>query len=279
MTAGLPLPVSLIAELLCLGLIAGFMAGLLGIGGGMLMVPFLTVILSRRGVEPELAIKMAIATSMATILFTSLASLRAHQRQGGVRWDVVSGLAPGILLGGLVSGAGVFALLKGQGLGLLFAAFLAYSALRMLQGRPAVAGRQLPGRAAQTAVGGGIGFIAGLVGAGGAFLTVPFMTRCNVPIRQAVATSAALGFPIALANTAGYLIGGWGLRPALPGSFGYLYLPALALIASASVSMAPLGARTAHRIDMRLLRRIFALLLLALAASMLYNAFGATPLT
>jgi len=270
----MPLPASLIAELLALGVVAGFLAGLLGVGGGMLLVPFLTLILSNRGVAPDLAVKMAIATSMATIFFTSLSSLRAHQQQGAVRWDLVRGLAPGIVAGGLVSGAGAFAALKGQGLALLFAAVVGHAALRMLQDRPPAPGRRMPGWAGQAAAGFGIGFISGLVGAGGAFLSVPFMTRGNVPLRQAVATSAALGFPIALANTAGYLVGGWSLAPALPGAFGYLYLPALAIIALASVSLAPLGARTSHRIDVRLLRKIFAALLFALAVSMLWRVFS-----
>jgi len=131
----------------------------------------------------------------------------------------------------------------------------------------------MPGVLGQSAVGGGIGFLSGLVGAGGAFMSVPFMTWCNVPIRQAVGTSAALGFPIALANTLGYVIGGWRLPPALPGAFGYLYLPALVIIALASVTMAPLGARTAHRADVKKLKRLFATLLLGLASYMFYRAF------
>ncbi|MCP5272492.1 MAG: sulfite exporter TauE/SafE family protein [Burkholderiaceae bacterium] len=264
----------LIVELLALGLGAGFLAGLLGIGGGMLLVPFLTLIVSARGVPPALAVKMAIATSMATILFTSLSSLRAHHRHGAVRWPLVRGLAPGIVLGGLLSGAGVFALLKGQGLAVVFAVFVGFSALQMLRDRKPAPHRQMPGWAGQMGAGGTIGLVSGLVGAGGAFMSVPFMLWCNVPLRHAVGTSAALGFPIALSATAGYVIGGWSLPPALPGAVGYLYLPALFTIAAASVLMAPLGARTAHRIDVQSLRRLFALLLMALAATMLWRVFA-----
>jgi uncharacterized membrane protein YfcA len=262
----------LVAELLALGTVTGFLAGLLGVGGGMMMVPFVTLILSNRGVEPGLSVKMAIASSMATILFTSLSSVRAHHRLGAVRWDLVRGLAPGIVLGGLATGAGLFAVVKGQALALFFAVFIGYTALQMLRSRKPKASRQMPGTAGQTAVGSGIGLISGLVGAGGAFLSVPFMSWCNVPIRQAVGTSAALGFPIALANTTGYVIAGWGLPAALPGAVGYLYLPALAIIATASVSLAPLGARTAQRMDVAALKRVFALLLFALAAYMLYKS-------
>jgi uncharacterized membrane protein YfcA len=265
----------LIAELLALGVFSGFLAGLLGVGGGMLMVPFLTFILSQRGVDPQLAVKMAIATSMATIMFTSLSSVRAHHARGAVRWDLVRSFAPGIVGGGLLAGAGAFAVLQGRALALFFAVFIGWSALQMLRNRQPRPGRQLPGALGQTGVGAGIGFASGLLGAGGAFLSVPFMTWCNVPVRQAVGTSAALGFPIALASTAGYVAGGWGMAAAVPGAFGYLYLPALALIALASVTMAPLGARAAHRMDVVLLKRLFALLLLGLASYMASRAFVA----
>ncbi len=262
----------LAAELLALGAVTGFLAGLLGVGGGMMMVPFLTLILAHRGVEAGLAVKMAIATSMATILFTSLSSVRAHHRLRAVRWDLLRGLAPGIVLGGLAAGAGAFALVKGRGLALFFAAFIGVSALQMLRDKKPQPSRQMPGVLGQSAVGGGIGFLSGLVGAGGAFMSVPFMTWCNVPIRQAVGTSAALGFPIALANTVGYVLSGWRLPAALPGAHGFLYLPAIAVIATASMVLAPLGARTAHKADVSVLKKLFALLLLGLAGTMLYRA-------
>ncbi len=265
----------LIAELLALGVVAGFLAGLLGVGGGMMMVPALTWLLSARGVESGLAVKMAIATAMATIVFTSLSSVRAHQRHGTVRWSIVAAMAPGLLLGGIAAGAGAFAVIKGQALALLFAAFVGYSALQMWIDRKPHPARVMPGPASQALVGTGIGFASGLLGAGGAFLSVPFMTWCNVSPRHAVGTSAALGFPIALASTLGYLVSGWRLPPALPGAVGYLYLPGLVIVSLASVSLAPLGARTAQRIHTRLLKRFFALLLLALAASMLRHAFSA----
>ncbi len=260
-----------LAELLVLGLCSGFLAGLLGIGGGMLMVPFLTWMISQRGVSADMAVKMAIATSMATIMFTSISSVRAHHKRGAVRWDLVRGLAPGILLGGLTAGAGIFALLKGSWLALFFAAFVGFSAFQMLLDKKPKPSRQMPGTAGQVGAGAGIGLLSGLVGAGGGFVSVPFMTWCNVPMHNAVATSAALGFPIALANTIGYVIGGWNVPAALPGAFGYLFIPALLVIAAASVTMAPLGARAAHAMNVRQLKRAFAYLLFALAAYMLYK--------
>ncbi len=265
---------SFIAELLLLGTVIGFLAGLLGVGGGMMMVPVLTWLLTGRGVPAGPAVKMAIATSMATIVFTSLSSVRAHHWLGAVRWDIVRSIAPGIVIGGLVAGAGAFALLKGQGLALIFAAFISYSALQMMLDRKPHPARALPGPLGQTAVGAAIGFVSALLGAGGAFLSVPFMTWCNVPPRHAVGTSAALGFPIALSSVAGYVIAGRHVPPALPGAVGYLYLPALFIVAAASMSLAPLGARTAQRLPVKALKRIFALMLWLLAASMLVRAFS-----
>ena len=266
--------IQLIAELLALGAFAGLLAGLLGVGGGMLMVPFVTLVISARGVESAHAVKMAIATSMSTILFTSMSSLRAHHRRGAVRWDLVRGIAPGIVLGGLLAGAGAFAVVKGALLAILIALFVGFSATQLLLNRRPAPTRSLPGRLGQGAAGAAIGFLSGLVGAGGAFISVPFMTWCNVPIHNAVATSAALGFPIALASTVGYVIGGWSLPPALPGAFGYLYLPALVVIASSSVLTAPLGARIAHGMDVGRLKRVFAAMLYLLAGYMLYKGLG-----
>jgi uncharacterized membrane protein YfcA len=265
---------TLIAELLALGAVVGFLAGLLGVGGGMMMVPVMAWLLTQRGVEGGLAVKMAIATSMATILFTSLSSVRAHHRLGTVRWPVARSMAPGIIAGGLLAGAGAFAVLKGQGLALLFSAFIGYTALQMMLDRKPRPGRELPGAWGLAGVGSAVGFISALVGAGGAFLSVPFMTWCNVPPRQAVGTSAALGFPIALASTVGYVLSGWQLPAALPGAFGYLYLPALGIVSVTSVLLAPLGARTAQRINVVVLKRLFSLLLLALAASMLHRGLN-----
>ena len=180
----------LIAELALLGVGTGFLAGLLGIGGGMLMVPFLTIILGNRGVPADLAVKMAIATSMATIIFTSISSVRAHHKRGAVRWDIVRRLAPGIVIGSLIGSLGVFALLKGTALAIFFALFVGFSATQMVLDKRPKPTRQMPGTAGQLGAGGAIGFISGLVGAGGGFISVPFMTWCNVAIHNAVATSA-----------------------------------------------------------------------------------------
>ena len=264
----------LILELVLLGLAAGFLAGLLGIGGGMVMVPFLTWMLGQRGVPAELAVKMAIATSMATIMFTSISSVRAHHKRGAVRWDIVRRLSPGIVIGSLVGSLGVFALLKGTVLAVVFALFVGFSATQMFLDKKPAAARQMPGTGGQLAAGGLIGFVSGLVGAGGGFISVPFMTWCNVAIHNAVATSAALGFPIAVANVAGYVAAGWSLQELPAGAFGYIWLPALGVIAVCSVLMAPQGARAAHALPVKKLKRIFASMLYLLAAYMLWKGLA-----
>ena len=261
----------LIAELALLGVATGFLAGLLGIGGGMMMVPFITIILTNRGVSPDLSVKMAIATSMATIIFTSLSSVRAHHKRGAVRWDIVKRLAPGIVVGSIIGSLGVFSLLKGTYLAIFFGLFVSFSATQMFLDKKPKPTRQMPGAGGQMAAGGFIGFLSGLVGAGGGFISVPFMTWCNVPIHNAVATSAALGFPIAIANVMGYAISGQSVQNLPVGSFGYIWLPALLVIAVCSFATAPFGARAAHSIPIGKLKRIFASILYILAAYMLYK--------
>ena len=260
----------LIVELALLGLGTGFLAGLLGIGGGMVMVPFVTFILGTKGFPADYVMKMAVATSLATICFTSISSVRAHHKRGAVLWPVVVKLVPGILLGSAL-GAQVAVAIPGKALSILFALFVTFSATQMFLDRKPKPSRTLPGTPGMLAAGGTIGVISALVGAGGAFVSVPFMQWCNVKIHNAVATSAALGFPVALAGTLSYVWAGRDLPPMPPGSIGYLYLPGLLVISLASMSTAPLGARTAHRMDIRPLKRVFALMLYCLAAYFLFR--------
>jgi len=267
---------TVIAALLVLGAATGFAAGLLGIGGGMLLTPFLTLILSSEGFPIEHVVHVAIATSLATILFTSISSVRAHAKRGAVLWPVAWSMAPGILLGALL-GAQIAGRLPTFWIALIFAVFVGLSSLQMLRDRKPKPSRQLPGTAGRFGAGSLIGFISSLVGAGGGFISVPFMVWCNTKIHNAVATSAALGFPIAAAGTVGYIIAGW-KEPGLPGppqTLGFIYLPALAAVAATSVLTAPLGAKVAHSLDTRPLKRIFALMLFVLAGYMLYKAVRA----
>jgi uncharacterized membrane protein YfcA len=263
----------LVVIFLIMGTCGGFAAGLLGVGGGMVLVPFVTMIFTAEGFPPAVVVHMAIATSLATIMFTSLSSVRAHHLHGAVRWPIVLLLAPGIVIGSWV-GPWLAKQLNTSLLALVFALFVAFSATQMILNRKPSPSRELPGHAGMFAVGTGIGVVSGIVGAGGGFLSVPFMSWCNVKMHNAVATSAALGFPIALAGTLSNMYFGWN-EPGLPAySFGYIYLPALLVIALASVSMAPVGARAAHRMPVAKLKRIFAMVLYSLAAYMLWKAYS-----
>jgi uncharacterized membrane protein YfcA len=266
----MPLEPQLIAALLVIGLCTGFLAGLLGIGGGMIMVPFLTFIFTAKGFPAEYTVKMAVATSLASICLTSLSSVRAHHNRGAVRWPIVRLMAPGIVLGSIV-GAQFAAALPSKLLGILFSIFVAFSATQMFIDRKPKPSRTLPGRVGTFGIGGVIGMLSSLVGAGGGFVSVPFMTWCNVKIHDAVGTSSALGFPIALAGTLGYIWAGKNLQDMPPGSFGYLYLPGLVIVSLASVCTAPLGARTAHRMNIRPLKKVFASILYVLAAYFVFR--------
>lgn len=257
------LSLSLILELGGLGLVTGFLAGLLGLGGGMLMVPVLTFMLNARGVPDTLTVKMAVATSLATICFTSLSSVRAHHQRGAVLWSVARVLAPGIVVGSFL-GSQIAVALPARLLGLFFAVFVAFSATQMFLDRKPKPSRTLPGTAGMFGMGSLIGVLSSLVGAGGAFVSVPFMTWCNVPIHKAVATSSSLGFPIALAGTIGYLVAGWNL-PYMQGAIGYVYWPGLLVLSLCSMATAPLGAHVAHSMDIAPLKKIFAGLLYCIA--------------
>jgi uncharacterized membrane protein YfcA len=262
----------LIATLLVVGTVIGFAAGLLGIGGGMLLVPFMTMILSAKDFPEEHIVHMAIATSLATIMFTSLSSVRAHHARGAVIWRIVKMLVPGILVGSWI-GPWIGAQMSATGLALFFAVFVAFSATQMLIDKKPAPTRDLPKAPGMFGAGGVIGILSGLVGAGGGFISVPFMAWCNVKIHNAVATSAALGFPIALAGTLSNIYYGMSVPDLPPGSLGYIYLPALLVVSLASVTTAPLGARTAHSLPVKTLKKVFALMLYLLAGYMFYKAF------
>jgi uncharacterized protein len=235
------------------------------------MVPILTIIFTHEHFPREHMVHIAVATAMATIVFTSASSVRAHNLHGAVLWPVVWALAPGILLGSqggpmIVSGMSTAVLAS------VFAVFAAFSAVQMLWGREPKPTRELPGRIGLFSAGAGIGLLASMVGAGGAFITVPFLERCNVRIHNAVATSAAIGFPLAVSGTFGFVLAGMRQSGLPEYSVGFVYLPALACIAAASMLTAPFGARMSHRLPVKNLKRVFACMLFGVAGFMIWKA-------
>ncbi len=263
-----------LAAYLLLGAFVGFFAGLLGVGGGGIMVPLLTTMFAAQGFPPEHMVHLALGTSMAAIVLTSIASLRAHHAHGAVRWDIVKGIAPGVLVG-TFAGTFIAASVPTRPLAIFFACFMAYVSIQMILNVKPKPSRDLPGAAGLAGVGGVIGVISALVAIGGGSLSVPFMTWCNVKMQNAIGTSAAIGLPIALAGAAGYLINGWGGDGLPDWSLGYVFLPALLLISAVSTFTAPLGARLAHRLPVATLKKIFAGVLMALSAKMLHTVFSA----
>lgn len=253
---------------LATGAFAGLLAGLLGVGGGLIIVPVLVLSFAAQGIANEVQMHLAVGTSLATIIFTSLSSIYAHHRRGAVEWSALRKMTPGIVVGALC-GALVARWLPTLSLRYLFGAFELFVAVQMALSLKPAPHRSLPGRWGMGAAGAVIGSLSALVGVGGGTLTVPFLLWCNVTIQRAIATSAACGLPIAIAGAAGFVISGWGHQQLPEWSSGYLYWPALLGVAAASVLLAPLGARLAHSLPTAVLKQLFALLLLGLALRML----------
>ncbi|MDR2188694.1 MAG: sulfite exporter TauE/SafE family protein [Azonexus sp.] len=259
---------------LALGLWVGFFAGLLGIGGGIVMVPVLVMLFTAQAMPQGEVMHLALGSSMAAILLTSLSSVRAHHAHGAVIWPIVGRITPGILLGVGV-GTHFASRMPGKTLAIIFTVFVSYVAAQMILNVKPKAQRDMPGWLGTAAAGLGIGALSSLVAIGGGSLSVPFMTWCNVRLQNAIGTSAAIGFPIAAGGALGYIWNGWN-TPGLPaGSFGFVYLPAVLGIVVSSILTAPFGARLAHRLPVATLKKVFAALLLALAAKMLWGLFSA----
>lgn len=257
---------------LAIGLAVGFFAGLLGIGGGAVMVPLLVIAFTAQGLPADHVMHIALATSMAAIVFTSVSSMWAHHAHGAVDWAIARAMAPGILAGAFCA-ALVAGLIAKRPLAVMFTALVFYAATQILLDLRPKRSRELPGGLGLFTAGATIGAVASLLAAGGAFLCIPFLAWCRVPLRRAIGTAAAVGLPIALAGTLGYVLQGLRAEGLPSPSLGYVYLPALVLVVVTSMLAAPLGARIAHRLPVKRLRIIFALLLYALAARMLVSVW------
>jgi uncharacterized protein len=253
---------------LIIGVLAGFLAGLLGIGGGALIVPLLVFVFTAQGFPPEHLLHVALGTAMASIVFTSLSSMRAHNAHGAVDWRIARALAPGLLAGSF--GAALLAgLIPTRPLAMLFTALVVFVGTQLLLDLKPSNTRELPATAGLFLAGTIIGGVSSLAAAGGAFLAIPFLAWCNVPLRRAIGTASATGFPIALAGSAGYVAQGWRAAGLPEASLGYVHLPALGAVAMMSMLAAPFGARLAHRMPVKRLRMVFALMFYALAVRML----------
>ncbi len=256
---------------LVLGAFAGVLAGLLGIGGGLVIVPMLNIAFELQNF-PDVHIQhVALGTSLATIIFTSISSMRAHHKRGAINYAAFWRLTPGIVTGTYL-GAWIASIMSTLFLKVLFGVFLYYVATQMLLGIKPQSSRELPGQAGTFGVGNGIGIFSALVGIGGGTLTVPFLSWCNMTMHTAIATAAAVGLPIALAGTTGFVINGMGVE-GIPGPHvGYVYIPAFLGIIATSMLTAPFGAKLAHSLPVDKLKRIFALLLYVVGTKMLWSA-------
>ncbi len=261
--------ISFIIFLLC-GAVAGVFAGLLGIGGGVIIVPILTFVFTYMKIEPTLIHHLCLGTSLATIMVTAISSARAHNKRGAVRWDVVKAITPGILLG-TFSGGLVAANIPAAHLKAIFVCFIYIVALDMLIGKKPKGKHELPGALGTSAVGVVIGTISSFVGIGGGTMSVPFMSFCSVPMHTAVGTSSAIGFPIAFAGTLGYVVGGFEQTGLPDGTLGYVHVLAFLGIAASSYFTAPVGAKIAHKLPVATLKKIFAIFLIFVASRMLWS--------
>jgi uncharacterized membrane protein YfcA len=250
------------------GAFAGFIAGLFGVGGGTVLVPVLLFLFRSAEMPDAHLMHMAVATSHSVIIFNAIASMRAHHLRGAVNWTVFRGLVPGIIAGALF-GAWLADRIASDTLLLVFAVFLLVVAAQMLLGRQPRPHRSVPGHLGLAGAGSAIGGMSALVGIGGGSLTVPFLLWCNVAVASAVGTAAAIGLPIALSSTLGFILAGWDNDQLPAYSAGFVYLPGLLGLALAGVLMAPLGARLAHRLPAARLKQIFALFLVLVGIKLL----------
>ncbi len=261
---------TVLATYLFFGAIAGVLAGLLGVGGGLVIVPIITYTLPLQGIDTPYNHMIALGTSLATIIFTSVSSFMSHHRNGAVLWSVVKAITPGILLGTFIGG-NIASLLPTTFLKGFFVVFLYYVGTQMLLNLKPSASRDIPSFLGNSIAGATIGLVSSFVGIGGGTLSVPYMAWCNVPIHKSIGTSAAIGFPIAIAGALSYIVAGLRVEGLPSHTLGYIYLPALAGIAMASIFTAPLGAKLAHSLPVGKLKKCFAVLLYTMGTQMLYK--------
>ncbi|EXB25651.1 sulfite exporter TauE/SafE family protein [Acinetobacter baumannii 1437282] len=255
-----------------IGAIAGFAAGLFGVGGGLIIVPILYIVFTQMNYDPNVIMHIAVGTSLATIIVTSISSVTAHHKKGAVLWSVFRNLAPGLVAGSFL-GAGIADLMSGQHLQLVIGVFAVWMAYKMFKGAHAVVdpNRHLPSAALQLAAGGGIGVASAIFGIGGGSLTVPYLNRHGVVMQKAVATSAACGLPIAVAGALGFMWFGAKEQIDVPNTIGYVHVYAFFGISVMSFITAKFGAKVAHRLSPAMLKKCFAGLLVVVGCYFIYK--------
>lgn len=257
---------------LLIGAIAGFAAGLFGVGGGLIIVPILYIVFTQMNYDPNVIMHIAVGTSLATIIVTSISSVTAHHKKGAVLWSVFRNLAPGLVVGSFL-GAGIADLMSGQHLQLVIGVFAVWMAYKMFKGAHAVVdpNRHLPSAALQLAAGGGIGVASAIFGIGGGSLTVPYLNGHGVVMQKAVATSAACGLPIAVAGALGFMWFGAKEQIDVPNTIGYVHVYAFLGISVMSFITAKFGAKVAHLLSPAMLKKCFAGLLVVVGCYFIYK--------
>jgi len=256
------------------GVIAGVLAGLLGIGGGVVIVPMLVYCFALQGVQPEMIMHLALGTSLASIIFTSISSCIAHHKRGAVDWKLVFRFVPGILIGTFL-GTFLASQLSTGFLKGFFALFLFVIAIQIYFNKKPKASRELPAAAGMFGIGSGIGVISALVGIGGGSISTSAMLYCNIATHRAIGTSATIGIAVAIAGTSGYILNNLNGLSLPAYSIGYVYLPALALIVITSVFTAPLGVKMAHSLPVEKLKRLLAIFFFLIASRMTWTLLAA----
>ncbi|OSI10139.1 sulfite exporter TauE/SafE family protein [Neisseria canis] len=266
--------VEIIVMLALVGSFAGFVAGLLGIGGGMIIVPVVLWAMQMQGAgDTAYTQHIAIGTSFAVMVFTSFSSMMSQHKKGGVNWAIFRSMAPG-MIAGVVAGSLLAKYLPKEGLQIFFVVFATVLAVRALMNVKPKPSRQLPGRGSLFGMGGVFGVFSSWIGIGGGSLSVPYMVFCNVPMHQAVGTSAALGWPIALTGALTYLAAGWNVAGLPSGAVGFVYWPAAVVLAAATLIFAPIGVKASHKLPAEKLKMAFGVLLLVIAARMLWQVIN-----
>ncbi|AXQ22360.1 sulfite exporter TauE/SafE family protein [Acinetobacter wuhouensis] len=259
---------------LIIGTFAGFVAGLFGVGGGTIIVPLLYIVFSQMGYDPDVVMHLALGTSLATIIVTSISSLMAHQKKDGIIWSVFRNLAPGMALGCFL-GAGIAGWLSGLHLQMIVGVFLLWVAYTMFMGSKKIVDntKTLPSTSAQIGAGVGIGIASAIFGIGGGSITVPYLTHYGVVMQKAVGTSAACGLPIAIAGALGFMLFGMNAQVNVPNTIGYIHVYAFLGISIMSFFTAKFGAKAAHALSPAVLKKCFAVLLLCVGSFFLVKGF------